>query len=430
MHARIIGISEDSHPAARGALRVALGLLVLSAFINYVDRGNLSIAAPLLKGEMGLTASQLGILLSSFFWGYTVSLFICGWFVDRFDVNRVLAAGFVLWSLATAATGLVQGFALLVLVRVVLGIGESVAFPCYAKILTRYLPEHERGFANGAIIAGIKLGPAAGTLGAGLLMTHLGWRAVFVGIGLVSLLWVPAWLKWRPQSAGLAPQVGPSPWVSEILHQRQFWANAAAAFCGAYPLYFTVTWLPLYLVRARHLSMSDTVEVAALYYAIDSAAALATGWTTDRCIRRGWGVSLVRKSAMGVGWITAASGFLGCAWAGSESWFVWLIVTGVGVGVGNSGIWAITQTLAGAQAAGRWAALKNGFSNLAGVICPALTGFTVEWSGDFHAALGITAAVCVLGAVVWIAGLGEIRPVDWSRRPGPAVGPSIAVTGP
>jgi SAM-dependent methyltransferase len=99
---------------------VALMLLVISVFINYVDRGNLSIAAPLLRSELGLSASQLGILLSAFFWTYSVMLFVCGWFVDRFD--------------------------------------ESVAFPCYSKILVRHLPEHRRGFANGAIIAGMKLG--------------------------------------------------------------------------------------------------------------------------------------------------------------------------------------------------------------------------------------------------------------------------------
>ncbi len=189
------------------AMSVALSLLVVSVFINYVDRGNLSIAAPLLKNELALSASRLGILLSAFFWTYTLFLFICGWFVDRFDVNRVLAVGFLVWSLATAATGLVRGFTMLLIMRLILGMmrlilgmGESVAFPCYSKILARHLPEHARGFANGAIIAGMKLGPAAGTLGAGLLMTHFGWRPVFLGIGLLSLMWLPGWIKWMPSA--------------------------------------------------------------------------------------------------------------------------------------------------------------------------------------------------------------------------------------
>src|SRR5712691_13405650 len=98
------------HRPRSQAMSLVLTLLVLSVFINYVDRGNLAIAAPLLKNELGISASRLGILLSSFFWTYTALLFVCGWFVDRFDVNRVLAVGFLVWSLATAATGMVRGF--------------------------------------------------------------------------------------------------------------------------------------------------------------------------------------------------------------------------------------------------------------------------------------------------------------------------------
>src|SRR5215469_16787034 len=113
-----------------------LVLLAILGFINYLDRSNLSIAAPLLKDELHISASQLGILLSAFFWTYTAMQFVCGWFVDRFDVNRVIAAGFLLWSLATAATGLVRGFAMLLAMRLMLGIGESVMAPTWSKIFS------------------------------------------------------------------------------------------------------------------------------------------------------------------------------------------------------------------------------------------------------------------------------------------------------
>src|SRR5215468_4616894 len=115
--------SEIVHPSLSRPLSATLTLLVVSVFINYVDRGNLSIAAPLLKNELGISASQLGILLSSFFWTYTACLFVCGWFVDRFDVTRVLGLGFLIWSLATAATGFVHGFAMLLSMRLILGMG-------------------------------------------------------------------------------------------------------------------------------------------------------------------------------------------------------------------------------------------------------------------------------------------------------------------
>jgi len=395
-------------------MSVVLSLLVVSVFINYVDRGNLSIAAPILKNELGISASQLGILLSSFFWTYSALLFVCGWFVDRLDVNRVLAVGFLVWSLATAATGLVRGFTMLLIMRLILGMGESVAFPCYSKILARHLPEHARGFANGAIIAGMKLGPAAGTLGAGLLMTHYGWRPVFLGIGLLSLMWLPGWIKWMPRREAPSRSASTAR-VRDVLRQRQFWATAAGSFCTAYPLYFTITWLPFYLVHEQHLAMHDMVNKAALFYTVDATAALATGWVADFWIRRGLAVGMVRKSAMGLGWTTAAIGFLGCSSAGPHSYLAWLMLAGVGLGTGNSGIWAFSQTLAGPRVVGRWCGLQNGFGNIAGVIGPALTGFTVDWTGHFQVAIIITATVCLLGALVWVFLVGEFKQVIWPQ---------------
>jgi MFS transporter, ACS family, D-galactonate transporter len=406
---------EATEQACSRAMPLALTLLVISVFINYVDRGNLAIAAPLLKNELGLSASQLGILFSAFFWTYTAMLFLCGWFVDHFDVNRVLALGFLLWSLATAATGMVHGFAMLLIMRLFLGMGESVAFPCYSKILALHLPEQCRGFANGAIIAGMKLGPAAGALGAGLLIASYGWRPVFLGIGLISLLWLPPWMNWRPHGDGLAHPLTSSLCVMDILRKRPFWATAVGGFCVAYPLYFTITWLPFYLVHEQHLSMHDMVKKAAFFYTLDAAAALFTGWATDLCIRGGCATGMVRKSAMCVGWLVGALGFAGCAGARPESYVTWLIVTAIGCGTGNACFWTFTQTLAGPRAAGRWAGLQNGFGNLAGVIGPALTGFTVDRTGHFQVAIGITAGVCLLGAMVWVFGVGEVQQVDWTR---------------
>jgi ACS family D-galactonate transporter-like MFS transporter len=157
-----------------------LALLVVSVFINYIDRGNLSIAAPMLKDELHLSASQLGILLSSFFWTYAAFQLISGWLVDRFAVRWVMAAGFFLWSMATAATGLMHGFLLLLIVRLVLGIGESVAYPSYSKILTKYFPEEKRGLANSLIVAGNTCGPGFGMFLGGMLMARYGWRSFFV----------------------------------------------------------------------------------------------------------------------------------------------------------------------------------------------------------------------------------------------------------
>src|SRR5258708_38574429 len=128
-------------------------MLALAVLINYVDRAILSSAASWLKDELNLSASQLGILLSSLFWTFSLFLPVSGWLADRFDAKWVMAIGFLLWSSATAATGGLHSFAALLAARLMLGMGESVAYPCYAKTLAQHVPEVGRGFANGLIAA-------------------------------------------------------------------------------------------------------------------------------------------------------------------------------------------------------------------------------------------------------------------------------------
>jgi MFS family permease len=147
----------EEHIAGKSRTPVALvpwlSLLVAGILICQIDRVNLAVAAPLLK-EFHLNPWQLGILFSAFFWTYTAPQPVMGWLTDRFEVNVVLDAGFLLWSLATVATGFVNGFAMLLVTRLMLGIGESAAFPSSSKILARHVPECCHGFANGAVIGG------------------------------------------------------------------------------------------------------------------------------------------------------------------------------------------------------------------------------------------------------------------------------------
>ncbi|HEY6578412.1 MAG TPA: MFS transporter, partial [Rhizomicrobium sp.] len=138
-------------------------LLALAIFINYVDRGNLATAAPLMKDELHLTGSQIGLLFSAFYWTYIPSQILAGWLAERINAYRTLALGLFFWSLATAATGLASSFALLIALRLILGVGESAAFPCSSKLLARHLPSNRLGTAIGAIATGLALGPALGT---------------------------------------------------------------------------------------------------------------------------------------------------------------------------------------------------------------------------------------------------------------------------
>jgi ACS family D-galactonate transporter-like MFS transporter len=415
---------DPSRPSAN--FTPTLVLLTLCGLINYVDRGNLSIAAPLLKAELGLSASQLGILFAAFFTTYTGMQFVIGWVVDRFDVNRVLAAGFLLWSLATALTGVVRGFAMLLGMRLILGIGESVAVPSCSKIIARHLPEHRRGFASGAIMSGLRCGNAVGTFGAGLLMAKFGWRPVFIGIGLVSLFWLPAWKKWMPRDGCVMTHaVTADPGYTTIFRQRSFWGTCSGQFCCNYLLYFMLTWLPTYLVLERRLSTATMVKVASLYYLVDAASAISTGWLQDFWIRKGYTPTLVRKSAMAIGFLIAAIAISGLAVAGANTYVPWLMAAGVGCGMTAPGIFAFAQTLAGPRATGKWYGAQNGFSNFAGVVGPALTGFVLERTGNFAVPFGITAALCIAGGLAWVLMVGRVEQVNW----GPEGEASVATAG-
>lgn len=166
--------ATTTHEAPSNArMNGVLFLLSLSVLINYIDRSNLSIAAELIKHEIHISDFQLGTLLSAFFWTYALMQIPSGWLVDRFDVKWVFAAGFFLWSVSTAITGLLHGFAALLIIRVILGLGESVAFPSYGKVLGSYFKERHRGFANAMIMVGLAMGPALGMWVGGLSLIHI-----------------------------------------------------------------------------------------------------------------------------------------------------------------------------------------------------------------------------------------------------------------
>ena len=267
-----------------------LVLLLLAVLINYVDRGNLALAAPLLKSEWGLSASQLGVLFSAFFWSYMTLQFVVGWLVDRFNVNLIMAFGFLVWSCRRPQPAWPQDLPPCLVMRLLLGVGESVMFPVSSKICAQHLPEHRRGFANALIIAAIRWGSAIGTFGGGLMMARYGWRNTFIFVGVVGLLWLPAWYRWKPGPPAMPEKIAAGiPSFAAVLSQPSFWGAATGHFCANYLLYFLISWLPYYLVHERHLSMTSMAGTAGVLYAIDSFSAIAAGWIADRKIRNGGG---------------------------------------------------------------------------------------------------------------------------------------------
>lgn len=419
----------DMHSETRqgSALPFWLTLLTISILINYIDRGNLAVAAPLLKDELHLTNTQLGVMITAFFWTYTVVLAFSGWIVDRLNVNWVLAAGFALWSLATAATGLVHGFALLLAFRMLLGLGESVAFPSYSKMIALNVPEQHRGIANAMIISGMSLGPAVGTYACGMAMASYGWRPVFILIGLASLIWLVPWMRFKPKTIAHRAGVMASASTLRVLGQRNFWATAVGQFCCNYPFYFLIVWLPLYLVRERHFTMQQMAKEASLFYVVYAVLAPAIGWTSDAFVRRGVDVTIVRKTGMGVGHALVALGVLACGVGDPQISFAGLMVMAVGSGFVGPNIYVFTQTLAGPSMAGKWAGLQTCVGNVAGVVVGPLTGWIVDRTGHFGSAFPVCAGIEVFGGICWVLLVGRLEQTMWRREPevSPVVNASI-----
>ena len=226
----------------------ALGLLVVSVCINYIDRGNLSVAGVALQNELKLSNTELGFLLSAFFWTYASFQMVAGWLIDRYNVVWVYAAGFFLWSAATLLTGAATGFVMLFGLRLVLGVSESVAYPSYSKIIAAGFPERKRGMANGLIDAGCKIGPALGMLAGGMIMHAFGWRWLFILIGGTSLLWLIPW-----SIIGGSIRTGAEAHLSEGgIESSVFWRDFQPPRCLG-DVYRPVLW-ELRLVLHAHLA--------------------------------------------------------------------------------------------------------------------------------------------------------------------------------
>jgi ACS family D-galactonate transporter-like MFS transporter len=399
-------------------LMVVLVLLAISVFINYIDRGNLSIAAPMVKNEMNISAAQLGFLLSAFFWTYAFMHLFSGWLVDRFNANLVFASGFFLWSVATAVTGFVHTFSMLFALRLLVGVGESVSYPSYNKMLALNFTQEHRGTANSVLSTGLLLGPGFGMLFGGLLMARFGWRPFFIVLGLGSLLWLVPWLIWMPKKAHApATDMAGAPGLLELLQLRSVWGSCVGLFCLNYVNYFLITWLPYYLVRERNFSMRKMARIGGIAYFLGACFAAACGRLSDRWIASGAHPSLVRKTFTGGG-VALTGLFIGLAVVLPADYCPAAVILGViFMGASSSNIWTITQTLAGPKAAGRWAGFQCFVGNLAGIVAPAVTGFVLQRTGQFFWAFVIMTAIAWTGTAAWIFFVGPVEPVIWRTSP-------------
>jgi MFS family permease len=410
-------VTGGARTAPTGMGRGVVGLLALAIFINYVDRGNLATAAPLIRDQLHLSNTRIGLLISAFFWVYTPGQLLSGWLAERINAYRTMALGVALWSLATAMTGLATSFASLFVLRLVLGLGESAGFPCSSKLLAQHLPASRLGAANGLIGVGLALGPAFGTLVGGLLMARLGWRPVFMLFGVVSMLWL---IPWRGVTRRVAANAGgisgdAAPTFLTILKRREVWGASLGHFCANYAFYFVISWLPLYLVKSRGFSLGDMAELGGVIYVIYAISAQVTGWVSDRWVASGAGDTRVRKSFIIVAHVGVAACMLGCAVGGPVTSIISLLVTGVFFGFSTTTMYVIGQTLAGPRAGGKWIGVQNCIGNIPGIVGPIITGFVVDRTGQFSLAFLLAAAITLTGVIGWGPMIRKVEPIAWPR---------------
>jgi MFS family permease len=396
-----------------------VALASTALFINYVDRGNLATAAPLIQDQLHLSATQLGILGSAFYYAYVPAQPLVGWLGERYGAHRLLAAGVAIWSLATLLTGFVGTFISLLLLRLMLGLGESAGFPCVSKLVAVAVPTHRLGMANGVIAFAYLVGPAFGTTLGGLLMSSVGWRPVFIIFGALSLLWLWPWSRVRvaepvPRAAaGQAATGNEGPTFQEILRQRGLWGASLGHFAANYNFYFCLSWLPYYLVKSRDFSMSSMAGLLGSAYLINALAGLAGGWLCDAWIRSGRSANVIYKGTMALNHIVSIAAMIGMAVLPLQGSIACLFAYEVVLGLSSPGIYAIPQIMAGPAATGRWVGVQNACGNLAGIFAPMLTGILRDVTGSFTSAFVLAALINILGVVGWLWILPRVAPLRW-----------------
>jgi MFS family permease len=374
-----------------------IGLLCLGMIIAYFDRVNLSVALAekdperSLRAQFGLTDRDRGALNSAFFWSYAALQIPAGWLVDRFGVKYPYALGFVVWSLVSAGSAMAVSLRQLFLLRVLLGVGESVVTPAGMRWIRFHCAEHQRGLAVGLYMAAAKIGPALGTPLAGWLIVQFGWRKMFLILGLGGLIWLIPWMKLvrdddrQIEAAQSRQTVGGRVPFGKVLASPVIWGTVIGTFCYQYFVYFSMTWLPAYFVDRRHLSLADSSIYTGFSFLGMAVVATLAGWVADRLIERGGDPVRVRKAFTIAGFLVASTELIGALSDSNSVALFFAIFSLSGLGLTTANYWALTQTLIPGAAVGRIVGVQNCAANLPGIVAPLLTGWLVQSTGSYEA---------------------------------------------
>ena len=397
-----------------------IGLLLIANMINYIDRVNLSFAAPHFMQSLNIGPGQMGIVLSAFLWTYFLLQVPSGMALDRWGVRYVFGGAAVLWGAATMLTATISSAGALLFWRVLLGVGEAPSAPAGTKVLSQWLPDHERGFAGSMNIAGIPLGVFIGSPLISWLLATYSWQMVFIVTGLLAVLWGIGWMAYyrlpdQHSGANDAERVHilannarltrgdtlqQASW-GQLLSNRNVLGLSLGHACLLFNLYFFITWLPTYLIERHHMTMIHTGIYGSIPWLFGLAGALLGGAASDRLVRQGWPLMTARKAFLGLGMILSM-GALASVFSESSGWTVlWLSVAVFGLMLTNSVVWSANAEIAPLMQGGRVAGIQNCIGNAGGLLAPIAAGFLLQATGDWPAPLIVAAVVALVGACIY-----------------------------
>ena len=416
----------DPQPVSTRQRWAIVTLLFTCMVFCYAQRGALSIAAPFMMQELNLSPAVMGVLLSAFFWSYSFMQMPAGWMVDRFGVRRAFAWGYAFWSVASAFTGFARGLTTLVAARMLLGIGQSVAFPAAARAVANWFEDRHRGTVTAVYMTGVRVGQALiATVGV-VLLTQWGFLAFFVITGVVPLVWLLPWnavmgrLDQTPDASdpqtrsstppsGTAPRAGRLGFLQSLALFRFrtvhgiFWGY----FAYDYVWFLYVLWLPGYLKLERGFSTREMAIYSSVPYLVMIGVILASGVASDWLIRSGFSEMKVRKGFIAAG-LTVACLIVPAGIVEDKMTAVWLLTISMcGLGLCTPNTWGLTQAACSRGIVGTVSGIMNFGGNLGGMLAPVITGYIVHATGSFALALSVAGGMAILGIVFYLFLIGK-----------------------
>ena len=393
-----------------------LGVMCLMYFIAYIDRVNISVAAPLIREEMGLTSSQLGLVFSAFAYPYAAMQILGGWLSDKFGPKKVLIVLSLIWGVATVLTGFAGSVLMLVVLRFVLGIGEGGAFPTATRAFTYWMPVAERGFAQGITHSFARLGGAITPPIVLVIVAAAGWREAFIVLGAVSLGWTLLYAfffkdspdKHRRVTAQELQEIGyrrgdsqqaakvATPWRRLF---RRMWLVTFVDFCYGWSLWVYLTWLPSYLKEARGFDLKQLALFTALPLMAGVVGDTLGGVLSDRIYRRTGNLRLARGAILFVGLAGSLMFIVPMTYtADAVNAVILLSLSFFFLELTNAVLWSLPLDIAGKYAGTAGGMMNTGFG-VAGMVSPVVFGYLIERTGSYDLPFMISAALLGVGAL-------------------------------